>query len=139
MAACNQLIHKKDDFLPGMKLAVERALGKDNSHRIEEIEEQLEALQKKLFDKADAKKGFETLAEEIDALREEKQMLLLEDANNAGTKKRLEELEAFIDMQDTNITEKEEKMVRQLIEKITVYDDHLVFVFKSGIETIVQM
>ena len=139
VAACNQLIHKKDDFLPGMKLAVERALGKDNSHRIEEIEEQLEALQKKLFDKADAKKGFETLAEEIDALREEKQMLLLEDANNAGTKKRLEELEAFIDMQDTNITDYDEKMVRQLIEKITVYDDHLVFVFKSGIETIVQM
>ena len=31
--------------------------------------------------------------------------------------------------------EYDEGLVRQLIEKITVYDDHLAFEFKSGLET----
>ena len=37
------------------------------------------------------------------------------------------------------VTEYDEGLVRQLIEKITVYDDHLAFEFKSGLETEVQM
>ena len=50
------------------------------------IDEQLEALQKELLKKANAKQGFEELADEIDALREEKQDLLVEEANRAGMK-----------------------------------------------------
>lgn len=50
------------------------------------IDEQLEALQKELLKKANAKQGFEELADEIDALREEKQDLLVEEANRAVMK-----------------------------------------------------
>jgi len=50
------------------------------------IDEQLEALQKELLKKANAKQGFEELADEIDALREKKQDLLVEEANRAGMK-----------------------------------------------------
>ena len=50
------------------------------------IDEQLEALQKELLKKANAKQGFEELADEIDALREEKQDLLVEEANRTGMK-----------------------------------------------------
>ena len=53
------------------------------------------------------------------SLREEKQQLLLEDAEK--------------------VEEYDEALVRKLIEKITVYDDHLAFEFKSGLETEVQM
>ena len=70
VTAFNQLIAQKDEFLPGMKLAMERAMLTSNSPRVTEIDERL---------------------------------------------------------------------VRQLIEKITVYDDHLAFEFKSGLETEVQM
>ena len=41
-----------------------------------EIDARSEALQKELLKKANAKQGFEELADEIDALREEKQDLL---------------------------------------------------------------
>ena len=53
--------------------------------------------------------------------------------------KLMDELEAFLAEQTTEVTEYDEGLVRQLIEKITVYDDHLVFGFKSGLETEVQM
>ena len=135
----NQLIAQKDEFLPGMKLAMERAMQTSNSPRVTEIDERLEALQKELLKKANAKQGFEELADEIDSLREEKQDLLVEEANCAGMKQRMDELEAFLADQTTEVMEYDEGLVRQLIEKITVYDDHLAFEFKSGLETEVQM
>ena len=139
VTAFNQLIAQKDEFLPGMKLAMERAMQTSNSPRVTEIDERLEALQKELLKKANAKQGYEELADEIDALREEKQDLLVEEANRAGLKQRLDELEAFLADQTTEVTDYDEGLVRQLIEKITVYDDHLAFEFKSGLETEVQM
>ena len=55
----------------------------------------------------------------IDALREEKQDLLIEEANRAGLKQRLDELEAFLEEQTTEVTEYDEGLVRQLIESGT--------------------
>ena len=137
--AFNQMIEQKDEFIPGMRLAVELALGQSNIPRVAEIDARLEALQKELLKKANAKQGFEELADEIDALREEKQDLLVEDASRAGLRQRLTEFEEFLDGQVTGLTDYDEAMVRQLVERITVYDDHLAFEFKCGIETEVQM
>ena len=80
ITAFNQMIEQKDEFLPGMRLAMDRALAQNNSPRVAEIDARSEELQKELLKKANAKQGFEELADEIDALREEKQALLLERA-----------------------------------------------------------
>ena len=79
------------------------------------------------------------LAEDIEQLRSEKEALLLEDANRRGELDKLEELEAFLDEQQEPVTDYDEGLVRRLIERITVYDDHLDFEFKCGLETEVQM
>ncbi len=138
ITAFNQMIEQKDEFLPGMRLAMGRALAQNNSPRVAEIDARSEELQKELLKKANAKQGFEELADEIDALREEKQALLLEDANRTAMKQRLDELEAFLDERQEPVTDYDEGMVRRLIERITVYDDHLAFEFKCGLETEVQ-
>ena len=44
-----------------------------------------------------------------------------------------------LDEHQEPVTDYDEGMVRRLIERITVYDDRLVFEFKSGLETEVQM
>jgi hypothetical protein len=133
------MIEQKDEFLPGMRLAVERALAQSNGPRVAKIDARLEALQKDLLKKANAKLGFDDLAEEIELLRDEKEALLLEDANRKGVKDRLDELEAFLDEHQEPVTDYDEGMVRKLIERITVYDDHLAFEFKCGLETEVKM
>ena len=137
--ALNQMIEQKDEFLPGMRLAVDRALALSNSPRVREIDAQLAALQKDMLKKANAKQGYEDLAEEIESLRSEKEALLLEDANRIGLQKRLDELEAFLDEHQEPVTDYDEGLVRRLVERITVYDDCLAFEFKSGLETEVQM
>ena len=137
--ALNQMIEQKDEFLPSMRLAVDRALAQSNSPRVQALDARLEVLQKDLLKKANAKQGYDDLADEIESLRSEKEALLLEDANRIGVQQRLDELEAFLTEQTTEMREYDEGLVRQLIEKITVYDDHLAFEFKSGLETEVQM
>lgn len=139
VTAFNQLIKRKDELIPGMKIALERALGQSNGPRVAEIDEQLEAMQRELVKKANANQGVEALADKIETLREEKKRLLLEDADRAGMKKRFDEFEAFLEGQTTGITDYDEVMVRQLIKKITVFDGHLVFEFKSGIETEIHL
>ena len=63
----------------------------------------------------------------------------MEDANRAAMKQRLDVLEAFLDEHQELVTDYDEGMVRRLIEQIAVYEDHLAFEFKSGLETEVQM
>ena len=75
----------------------------------------------------------------IEDLRTDKEALLLETAKRQGVKQRLDELEAFLDEHQEPVTDYDEGMVRRLIERITVYEDHLDFEFKSGLETEVQM
>ena len=54
-------------------------------------------------------------------------------------KQRLEEREAVLDEQQEPVTDYDEGMVRRLIERITVFEDHLDFEFKCGLETEAQM
>ena len=82
--AVNQLIEQKDELLPVFKANVERALGSSNSAAVAEVDEKLLTIQKELLKKADARQGYDDLAEQIEALRDEKQRLLLEDANSAS-------------------------------------------------------
>ena len=63
----------------------------------------------------------------------------MEGANRTGVKQRLDELEAFLEEQLEPVTDYDEGMARKLVERITVFDDHLTFEFKCGLETEVLM
>ena len=89
--------------------------------------------------KANAKGGIDELLDEIDTVREDKQKLLLENAANTSTLQQLDEFEAFFKEHPAGVTEYDESLVRKLIEKVTVYDDHMSFEFKSGLKTDVMM
>ena len=139
VTAINQMIAQKDELLPGMKLAVENAFVNSNAEEIARIDSQLEALGKEMLQKANARQNIDDLAREIDDLHETKLRLQLEDADRTGVRQRMKELEVFLNEQTYQVTDYDEGLARKLIEKITVYDDRLVFEFRSGIETEVQM
>ena len=137
--AINQLIAQKDDLLPGLKIAIEKALDSGNGTRVAEIDAQLEDLEKELLKRANTKQDYTDILEQLDAMRDAKQELLLEDANNAGIQRQLNAIEAFLESQQTAIEEYDEALVRKLLERVMVYDDHLTFEFKSGIEIGITM
>ena len=86
-----------------------------------------------------SKEDYDVLGKELLRLREEKYQLQLEDANKEGLRQKIAEMEATFTEIGGAVTEYDESLVRKLIERITVYDDHFTVEFKSGIETDVQM
>ena len=66
-------------------------------------------------------------------LREQKQKLQVENANRDGLKKRMADLSTFLKEQPTAINEYDEQLIRQLIEKVTIFEDKFTAEFKSGV------
>ncbi|MFR0557963.1 serine recombinase [Pseudoscardovia radai] len=73
---------------------------------------------------------------EIFTLREQKSQAEADTRSREETRKRIAELQDFISGQETDITEFDEALVKKLIEKITVFNDHFTVEFKSGLQSI---
>ena len=71
---------------------------------------------------------------EIRRLREEKQAIQAEEASRQDRRTRIDELITFLEELTCQLTKYDEQYVRKLIEKITVFDNHFIVEFKSGIE-----
>lgn len=67
-------------------------------------------------------------------LREKKQKVMVESAEQGGYKKRITELEEFLQGIDFELTQYDEQLVRSYIQKITVYDGRYEVEFKAGIK-----
>ena len=89
-------------------------------------------LQEKLVMCLNKNAKYDVIANEIDALREKKAAVVTRDAEQEMLRKRIDEMRQFLQTQSSRVTEYDEQMVRRLIEKITVFDDKLIFEFKSG-------
>ncbi|HTN68663.1 MAG TPA: hypothetical protein VLZ33_04290 [Dysgonamonadaceae bacterium] len=74
------------------------------------------------------------LGMEVRRLRNEKQALRAEEASHQDLKLRIDEMMTFLDCLSSELNEYDEQYTRTLIDKITVYDDHFIVEFKSGIE-----
>lgn len=132
--AVNELIRSSASFLPALQASIERCLSDSNSSAVAEIDSHLLELQQELLKLANAKQNYNDLADAIDELREEKEELLLQEANKDGIRQRMADMVAFLQSELEEVTKYSEALVRRMIEKITVYDDHFVVEFKSGIE-----
>ena len=104
----------------------------------EGIEAKLQELQEELLKLANSKKDYNSVADEIDRLRELKQNALVESAEREGLKQRIREMREFLEQQSTEVTEYDELLVRRLIEKATVYDERFEVEFKSGAKVDVE-
>lgn len=110
---------------------VEVVIRQEDESSVEGIETKLEELQKELLKRANSKKDYNDIADEIHRLRELKQNALTESAEREGLKKRIAEMREFLDSQATEVLEYDGKLVRRLIEKVTVYDERFEVEFKS--------
>lgn len=132
--AVNELIHSSADFIPILQASIERCLSDSDNCAIAEIDARLLELQQELLKLANAKRNYDELADAIDELRAEKKELLLQEANKDGIRQRMSDMVDYLKTEPEEVTEYSEALVRRMIEKITVYDDHFVVEFKSGIE-----
>ena len=91
-------------------------------------------VQEELLKVANAKKDYTDLADRVEELRNKKEKILLDMAEEKNEQSRLKELEEFLDNQELEIESYDEELVRKLVDKIVVYDEMLKVIFKSEIE-----
>ena len=137
--AVNEVYAGQDGYLPQLRANIEKVLLDDNSGHTAEIDAKIETLRKEMLIKANARQDYEELGKELIQLRDEKYRLLLEDAVKKNTRKRMDEFENYMKGLKGKVDEYDESLVRRLIERITVFDDHLMVSFKSGIEIEVRL
>lgn len=137
--AVNYAFKEKEVVIASLKTSIQKVLIDENDDIMNSIDEELEKLQRELLNKASAKQEYGSLVDKIESLKENKRDLLLASTNHERSRQRIEELEEFLDAQETEVSEYDEILVKKLIEKITVYDDHFMVEFKSGLEIDVVM
>lgn len=98
----------------------------------------IEKKRKELLAQVRAKKDYIEIANEVDALNGEKHKMLFKKAMDEGIKRRIKEMEEFLNSQSMKITEYDEEFVRKYIMQIKICDDRFEMTFKSGVEIDVE-
>lgn len=132
--AINEAFGEKEKILPILIEKIESSLEENTSDRMAAVDEQLKVFQKELLATVGIKNFGEELVMEIRRLREEKQVIQIEESSRQDYKTRIHELRAFLEDMTYELTEYDEQFVRTLREKITVFHDHFIVEFKYGIE-----
>ena len=130
--AINRTLGNRENMMVTLQENIEAVIRQGDETSSEGIEAKLQELQKELLKLANSKKDYNSVADEIDRLRELKQNALVESAEREGLKQRIKEMRVFLEQQSTEVKEYDELLVRRLIEKVTVYDERFEVEFKSG-------
>ena len=136
--AINLTLGNRESMVTTLQKNVEAVIRQEDETSSEGIEAKLLELQKELLKLANSKKDYNSVADEIDRLRELKQNALVESAEREGLKQRIREMREFLEQQSTEVTEYDELLVRRLIEKVTVYGERFEVEFKSGTKVDVE-
>ena len=136
--AINLTLGNRENMMATLQENIEAVIRQEDETSSEGIETKLLDLQKELLKLANSKKDYNSVADEIDRLRELKQNALVESAEREGLKQRIREMREFLEQQSAEVTEYDELLVRRLIEKITVYDERFEVEFKSGAKVDVE-
>ena len=133
VTAINQALCDKNSFLSTLQDNIATVINRENDKGLADIDKRLEELQTELLKLATSNADYDKVGDEIHHLRDQKQKLMIENANRDELKKRIADMSAFLRNQPTTITEYDEQLIRRLIEKVTVFEDKFTVEFKSGL------
>ena len=104
---------------------------------LHKIDEKLNNLQYKLLKRTENHEDYTNIADEIFILREQREKIQVSKSSQAEYKNRVEELQFFIKSHPDELSY-DETLAKHLLSKITIFDDHIVFEFKSGVTVSVE-
>ena len=104
---------------------------------LQNIDDQLNKLQHELIERTENHEDYTDIADEIFRLREQREKVQVSKSSQPEYKKRIKELQFFIKSQPKQM-EFDETLARHLLSKITIFDECIVFEFKSGVTVSVE-
>ena len=137
--AINQIISGREGFVATLIKNIEAALDAVPIEATSDLNSQLEHLQDEIMRLATSKLDYDNLAAEIHRLRSMKQDTQEHNAQRQTKRQRISEMTEFLAMQSGIITEYDDKLTRQLVEQITIFEDKLQVDVKSGVDIEVEI
>ncbi|WP_354280460.1 recombinase family protein [Streptococcus gallinaceus] len=134
----NKVIKAPDETKQKLMSNIEDVIARSDSKKIEAINKEIALKQKELLGMLKSNQDYSSLSDEVDSLREQKHKLLVEKAKEEEVKKRIFEMEEFINKQEQRLQNYDEELVRRYIKHIKVFDDKFQIIFKSGIEVNIE-
>ena len=136
--ALNNLISDSDSYLPILQNNIASVLMMGNPESAESIQARINELQQLIINKTSRQEDYDAEAKEVLRLREQKESAMQNDTTRNENLDRIRELQKFITSQPDTITEFDETLVRHLLARVTVFDQKLVFEFKSGVSVEIE-
>ena len=138
LEAINQVITDSGGFIEILEKNIATVLGGSLDKSVAEIEERLLELQEQIVKTASRKEDYDALIDEIFCLREERQAIQEYNANRQGKRNRIADTITFLNEQVCEMTEYDDKLVRQLVERVEVLGDKMTISFKSRLKIEVE-
>lgn len=145
---CSARTIKEDDLQQAFVEALQIMIGDSSSYlkmlqsnlnqiivdpcALQNIDDRLNKLQHELIERTENYEDYTDIANEIFRLREQREKVQVSKSSQAEYKKRIKELQFFIKSQPKQM-EFDETLARHLLSKITIFDECIVFEFKSGV------
>lgn len=134
LEAINKVLGGKQRAIKVLETNISQVLGNAHTEELERIRKQIEKQQTLLVKMTAASEDYSKVVDNIYALQNEQKQAMADSVNYKAQAERTEEMIEYLKSQPKRVTAYDEQLVRKLIEKITVFDDHLNFLFKSGIQ-----
>ena len=131
--AFNELLGSKSAYQKRLQDNLAMVLRGYEDEQALEIDKRLAELQQELINHASRKEDYNDIADEIFRLREMKQKNFTDTAVRDEQVKRINELNEFIEQQDSEMTEFDESLARRWLKEIVVWDDRFSVELKSGL------
>lgn len=133
MKAINDVLGRKSEVIKQMEIILEQTVSTDYDERLADIDARMEELQLKLVDLNTTRLESEDLSRDVNALREEKERIMVAIAEDKGRQLKKEEMIRFLQEQTAELDEFDDALVRKLVEQVVVHGDGTFTVeFKSG-------
>ncbi|MBD3948433.1 recombinase family protein [Tuanshanicoccus lijuaniae] len=131
--AINQVLKISPETLEKLMKNIETVILNETIIDLAEINQRINEKQAELLKLVRSKQDYDSLADEIDVLNDQKYQIMIEKANQEEMKRRILEMQEFLKSNPHEMVEYDEVLVRKYIKGIMIYDNGFVVEFKSGI------
>lgn len=138
LEAINRVLGGRQRAVKVLETNISEVIGNVHSEELKRIKKEIEKQQTLLVKLTAASEDYSKVVDKIYALQNEQKEAVAANVSHNVQTERIEEMIAYLKSQPKRVTTYDEQVVRKLLEKITVHDDHLDFLFKSGIQIAIK-
>ncbi len=132
--AINTLLGDKSTYQAQLQQNIAKVIRNAQKTTADGMNEQLIELQKELLKKANNKKAYDEIADQIFKLREQREKCTVDTATRDAHIARINDLQDYIKKQGTTLAEFDEVLVKRWLKQIIVWEYHFTVELKSGLK-----